>query len=141
MAPLAPPKVVNIGELENPINGALWVKSRRWPLASKFTTDFDDVVLARLMDTKATEPIQLKPDLHRTQAVLSSGNSTATALQSSSRRTGISVFLAGEGTEAAVGGSNRNTEAALVKAEKNTGQALDATGKAVGTLCEGRVAG
>jgi hypothetical protein len=123
--------VINIGELETPINGVLWVKSRRWPLASKFTTDFDDVVLARLMDTKAAGTIQLKPNLRRTQAVLSSGNSTATALQSSGRRTGVSLFLAGERTGGAIDGSKRNTEAALVTAQRNTGKALNATGKAV----------
>lgn len=141
MVSLLPLKLINIGEVDAPMNGALWVRSRKWSLPSKFVTDFDDAVLTRLMDSKTAGPVRLKPHLRRTQAVLSNSDSTANALESSGRHTGGAVFLAGDRTGRAVDTSNHSTGAALITAGKNTGQALDTSSRAVGKSLQKTVTG
>jgi hypothetical protein len=39
--------IINIGERRAPLNGAVWVHSRRWPLADKLSSDFDPSLRAR----------------------------------------------------------------------------------------------
>ncbi len=41
-------EVVNIGEPDAPVNGALWAKSQSWLLAEKMDSDFPSATLARL---------------------------------------------------------------------------------------------
>lgn len=45
---LEPPAVVNIGERDAPLNGAVWMASAEWPLYSQIRSDFSPSVLARL---------------------------------------------------------------------------------------------
>ena len=40
--------IINIGEPATPLNGALWVHSRRWSLSEKLSSDFDPSLRARL---------------------------------------------------------------------------------------------
>ena len=40
--------VINIGELERPMNGSSWVKSSAWPLSDKMDSDFSAEVISRL---------------------------------------------------------------------------------------------
>ncbi len=49
--------VVNIGEAGAPLNGALWVHSRRWPLAEKMSSDFDPSMRARLDEADHVIPL------------------------------------------------------------------------------------
>jgi hypothetical protein len=44
---LAPSVVINIGEVDAPLNGATWVHSERWPLAKKLASDFSPELRAR----------------------------------------------------------------------------------------------
>jgi hypothetical protein len=131
MAPLNSPKLVNIGELRALLNGALWARSKQWPMASKFATDFDDIVLGQLLTSTTIGPIEVKPYLHKTQAVLSAADSTSASVAASGQRTGESLVLASEHTGHAIGTSDRNTKAALTTAGKETGQALETSTRAV----------
>jgi len=45
---IVPERVVNLGEKDAPMNGALWVASPLWPLRAKMGTDFEAEQLARL---------------------------------------------------------------------------------------------
>lgn len=45
---IVPNAVINIGERGAPMNGALWIHSRRWPLVDKLSSDFDPALRARL---------------------------------------------------------------------------------------------
>ena len=54
---IVPDRIVNIGERGAPLNGALWVHSKRWPLAEKLFSDFDPALRARLDDADHVVPL------------------------------------------------------------------------------------
>jgi hypothetical protein len=41
-------RIVNIGEIDAPLNGAIWTRSQRWPMREKLQSDFDPALRARL---------------------------------------------------------------------------------------------
>jgi hypothetical protein len=44
-------RIVNIGEIGAPLNGAIWAQSARWPMREKFQPDFNPALRARLDNT------------------------------------------------------------------------------------------
>ena len=44
-------RIVNIGEIDAPLNGATWTQSSRWPMRAKLRSDFDPALRARLGTT------------------------------------------------------------------------------------------
>ena len=48
---IVPSRIVNIGEIDAPLNGATWTHSNRWPMREKFQSDFDPALRARLERT------------------------------------------------------------------------------------------
>ncbi len=74
--PAAEP-VINIGERNAPMNGALWIASRRWPLSMKMGSDFPPATLALLNAMPGDSAISLAPGRNRTaRAVILGGDST-----------------------------------------------------------------
>jgi hypothetical protein len=93
---IAPAAVINIGEHGAPLNGALWVHSRRWPLAGKLASDFDPGRRASLEGSRGDHIVSLMVHLRAPQAPLLAGDtaidglstaaaSTANALTSATR--------------------------------------------------------
>lgn len=93
---IVPATVVNIGELNAPLNGASWVHSRRWPLAGKLASDFDPARRARLEGSGGDHIVSLMMHLRAPQAPVLAGDiaidslsiaaeSTAGALASATR--------------------------------------------------------
>lgn len=90
--------VINLGERNAPMNGALWTASRQWQLSQKMTSDFPEATLAELkkaswVGTKHTDSVQ------------------AIVLGGGSAMGGLAI-----GREQTVGGVNTGT--------KHTGRAL-----------------
>jgi hypothetical protein len=52
---LFPPRIINLGEVDAPRNGAVWIRSQAWPLALKFRSDFSAELRARLEDSDAVQ--------------------------------------------------------------------------------------
>ena len=100
-----------IGEPGAPINGAVWVNSPAWPMASKMITDFDASKLAAL-NASGGELILFRPS-PPTQAV---------------------IFGAGAGpryTAGALDTAGNHTDSALDTAEQRTRKSLDASRRSV----------
>lgn len=77
-------KIVNLGEAEAPLNGALWTASPQWNLRAKLLRmDFDDSVLARLEQTGALEERGSRP----VKGVAHAGSETSDAISGASRAT------------------------------------------------------
>ena len=132
--PLRPPKIVNLGEPGAPLNGAIWVRSNRWPMLSKMGVDFTDGLIGVLGRSKLKGVATLSPQLRPTQAVLLAGDSTADALDVSGKKTGIALAQAGsrtdgalERTAEAVEEAGVATTGALAISAAKTGDALGAT--------------
>lgn len=52
-------KLVNLGEANQPLNGAVWVQSKRWRLAGKMESDFTPAVVAELSRRAGTRIVTL----------------------------------------------------------------------------------
>jgi len=155
-------QLINIGELRSPMNGAVWVNSRRWPLARKMTSDFDDARVALLESAGTSDAaVLVKQKRSAPQSIVSASNRTLDSLVESRRNTGLSLLTAAKKTDTAMGTSAagvpasvdetshavvnsmeatddaltttaRTTQAALSAASRNTGHALAASSNAVG---------
>lgn len=73
-------RIVNLGELGRPLNGAPWATSNRWQLASKMTGDFTDRRMAKPADPSWSGVKTLNVELRTAQSVILGGDSTADAL-------------------------------------------------------------
>lgn len=108
---LEPARLVNIGEPGAPMNGAVWVNSPAWPMASKMTTDFD---AARMDALKASggELVLFQPS-PPTQAVI------------------LGVGAGPRYTAGALDTAGNHTDSALDTAERHTWKSLAASRRSV----------
>lgn len=86
---IIPKRVINLGERDAPLNGALWVHSRRWPLSQKLSSDFDPELRARLDADSADHVVALMQHLRAPQAPVLAGGAALDGL-------GIAVSHAAE---------------------------------------------
>ena len=75
-----PTEVINIGERQAPLNGALWIHSRRWPLAEKLSSDFDPSMRARLDADGGDHVVPLMQHLRAPQAPVLAGGAALNGL-------------------------------------------------------------
>lgn len=75
-----PTQVINIGERQAPLNGALWIHSQRWPLAEKLSSDFDRSMRARLDADGGDRVIPLMQHLRAPQAPVLAGGAALDGL-------------------------------------------------------------
>lgn len=158
MTALAPPAVINLGELGAPMNGSSWLSSAAWPLATKLgRSDFPAARLARLDLLPATDIAWANPEKRPEQAVIAGANATygstaaGAAAGLSGAETGASAGLQGASTglngaatglSGAATGANaglsgagagvRATDTALVVTGSSLARARDRTGHALG---------
>ena len=77
-------RIVNLGEAEAPLNGAVWTGSPQWNMRAKLLrADFDDAVLARMeqagtLETRGSRPLK---------GVAKAGSETSGALSGAKRAT------------------------------------------------------
>jgi hypothetical protein len=77
---LRPAAVVNIGERDAPLNGALWVHSRRWSLAEKLSSDFDPSTRAKLDASKGRHVVPLMQQWRAPQSPVLAGDTAIDGL-------------------------------------------------------------
>jgi hypothetical protein len=77
---IIPAHVINIGERQAPLNGALWIHSRRWPLAEKLSSDFDPSLRARLDADGGDHVVPLMRHLRAPQAPVLAGGAALNGL-------------------------------------------------------------
>jgi hypothetical protein len=84
---IAPATVINIGEFDAPLNGAVWVHSRQWPLAGKLASDFDPGRRASLEGSRGDHIVSLKMHLRAPQAPVLAGDAAIDALWAAAEST------------------------------------------------------
>jgi hypothetical protein len=115
-----PSKLVNVGEPGAPLNGALWISSRRWPFALKMKSDFGESVTMRL-DSGGIVRLDSNP---RMKAVVSASGAPLDAMA-----------LSASHTTSAVGVANGHTDRAVARGLRATGRSLNTAARsAVGWL-------
>jgi hypothetical protein len=125
MDPLSLAKIVNLGEIRAPMNGALWIASSRWPLSAKMArTDFQPAVVARLERLPASDIAWVNPGRRPAQATLAAGDSTVNALAAGNKNTDTAVSNAGNATGSALGKTYRNVTRSLGASAHGVGKFL-----------------
>ncbi|MDE1175876.1 MAG: hypothetical protein PW789_04650 [Edaphobacter sp.] len=126
MKRMAVRSVINVGEPNALMNGAIWAKSSQWPLLEKMQrSDFSAARVERLEALPESDVAWAEPSKRPVQAAIRGGNA------------GVDGTLVGANSTAnALSLSDRQTNTALVLANNKTGAALDtaahSTGKALG---------
>jgi hypothetical protein len=130
MVALRTSRVVNLGEVAQPMNGSTFVASEAWPLAAKMSrSDFSSESLARL-STLPEDAIALDhPGKHPAQGVIGISYSTGEAIAGGGEDTDAALSVAHKKTGNALGKSYGKTKHALGTSARHVGRALDATGK------------
>jgi hypothetical protein len=118
-------QVVNLGEVEKPMNGASWTLSSGWPLAAKMRgSDFAAAPIARLETLPPTDIAWFNPGRHPAQGIISISDSTADAIGTSGDSTFTAISAAGDSTGNALQKSYRKTMHAIGISGRHLGNAL-----------------
>jgi hypothetical protein len=126
MTPLAPAKLVNLGEPEHPMNGSLFIASAAWPLAAKMAeTNFPSPVLARLGKLPDSQIAWFNEGRHPSQGVIAISSETESQAVAG-------VSLAAKAADSSVSVANGSTGNALQKSYRHTVHALGTSARHVG---------
>jgi hypothetical protein len=77
---IVPSRIVNIGEIDAPLNGATWMHSKRWPMSAKLRSDFDPALRARL-ETSTRHVVPLMQHRRGPQAPVLAGDTAIDGLE------------------------------------------------------------
>ena len=81
MVALAPGKLINLGEIGQPMNGSLFISSSAWPLADKMAnTNFPAGPVARLNQLPESDIAWFNAGRHPAQGVIAVSSSTEQAI-------------------------------------------------------------
>ena len=116
MQPLAVADLLNLGEPDAPMNGAVWASSPAWPLAEKLRrSDFPAPRLTRLDQLPSTDIAWANPDKRPVQAVILGGNQALGGSSTGLRATNTALDIADVHTGNALDRAASSTGHALVK--------------------------
>jgi hypothetical protein len=94
-----PTRLINIGEPNWPLNGAIWIRSHRWPLAARMKPDFTDARVDRLANPERTGVVAMNDAIPPFKAALLGGHwgakSFVLANAEAGSKTGKALLLAG----------------------------------------------
>ncbi len=116
--------IINIGERDAPMNGAVWIGSPAWPLASKMQTDFTETVLRKLNTAEGPGIIAVNEAQAPVKAVVRAGSSGAGALSTADQKTGAALSTAAGATGKSIENSNRSVGNSLKGAFRALWKAL-----------------
>lgn len=104
---LTPSAIVNIGEIDAPLNGTTWARSRRWPMRAKFGSDFSSGVRARVdaADHDSVIPLMLK--WRAPQAPVLAGDTAVDGLATATTSTRGALAIAATSTKNALTTASR----------------------------------
>ena len=114
--------LINIGEADAPMNGALWINSQVWPLPQKLQPDFDATLLTQIDAlSEHSDLIRVSSVPGSARAVIGAGNTTVngveTGIHTGNEHTGSALSTASRHTWKALGTSYRNVKKAMTPAE------------------------
>ena len=141
MVALPQGKVINLGELNHPMNGSVFVRSSAWPLAAKMdSTNFPAAPIAHLDALPEDDIAWFNPGRHPAQQIIAisggteqkiahGGEDTTSAIAGAGDSTDVAMTLANGSTQNAMAKSYRHTKHALGKSVRRVGEALHVTPK------------
>jgi hypothetical protein len=125
MRPLPRTQPVNLGEANAPMNGAVWIASKEWPLSIKLSrSDFTEERLSRLERLPVSDVAWVNPGKRPAQAAILGVNAGAGGAATGMRSTDTALVIAHDRTGAALDTSATHTGNALGKSLRSVGKAL-----------------
>jgi hypothetical protein len=125
MTPLSVTRIVNLGEIGAPMNGAFWISSHRWPLTTKMArTDFQPASVDRLESLSRFDIAWVNPAKRPAQSTIAAGDSTIDALALSNQNTDVAISTAGGATGNALNTTYGNVKHALGASVHSVGKFL-----------------
>jgi hypothetical protein len=125
MVPLRVEAIVNLGEVGHPMNGSVFVTSKRWPLKEKMeTSNFPAEALARVNGLPAVEIAWFHAGRHPAQGVIAVSSTTENALAKGGAETSDALATGDAHTEKALATAHGSTGNALEKSYRKTIHAL-----------------
>jgi hypothetical protein len=104
---ITPTVIVNIGEIDAPLNGATWVRSRRWPMRAKFGSDFSPGLRARFDADDHDSVIPLMQRWRAPQAPVLAGDTAVDGLATAATSTNGAVSTGAASTKDALATATR----------------------------------
>jgi hypothetical protein len=89
-------QVINVGEPDEPLNGAEWTGSVRWPMKEKMSGDFSPAAVARLKEWDKAKAKSLHDGVVPLQSVVMGGERTLRGLETAGSQTGGALGTARE---------------------------------------------
>lgn len=133
MVPLHRGKLINLGEPGHPMNGALFISSKLWPLSAKMeATNFPASAVARLNQMPDVDIAWFHAGRHPAQGIIAISSSTENALATSGGNTTAAISVAGDSTGDAISAGEDSTGNALEKSYRHTAHALGTSARHVG---------
>lgn len=121
-------KLINLGELNAPLNAALWMQSSQWNLAAKMQTSFTPALLNQMADSEAGTSVdpfgagvdfalarQASPSM---QGLISAGGATLDGMDTSDEKTASAVALGAKRTGHALGATDGKVRGSLSRATR-----------------------
>lgn len=116
MVPLPPGRLINLGEIDHPMNGSTFISSPSWPLAQKMgSTNFPADPLARLNQLPLTDIAWFNSGRHPVQGIIAISSSTEQSIAGAGHDTTSAISLADGSTGTAVSTATVSTGNALQK--------------------------
>lgn len=132
-------QIINLGELEVPMNGIAWLASPEWPLSDKLgRTDFPETRLARVNRHPTTDLVWANPAKRPAQAAILGANSGIGGAATGLRTTDAALDVANDNTSSALDKSANNTGNALKESSRNVWKAIKKSTTETGQFLEGQ---
>jgi hypothetical protein len=133
MAVLPSHGIINLGEVDHPMNGSVFTSSAQWPLAEKMaSSNFPPGRTARLEQLPDSDIAWFNVGKHPVQPVIAAGGATEKAIGSGGHNTTAALATAGSSTDTAVSVAGGSTGNALEKSYRGTRHALETSVRHVG---------
>lgn len=131
--PLHVAKIINLGELRMPMNGAVWVRSTQWPLAEKLSrSDFPESRMRLVEGKSAAEIVWANPQKRPFQVAILGGNSALLGTFTGASSTNTALAAASDNTDSALNGASQRTGNSLARSFRGFAKAIEMSAEKTG---------
>lgn len=139
MKPLKIRQIINLGEIDAPMNGATWLSSREWPLSDKLgRSDFPVERVARVERLPETDIVWANPAKRPAQATILGANAGIGGAATGIRATDTALDVAGSSTSSALDTTADKTGKALKSSSSNVWKAVKKSVRKTGEVLHGK---
>jgi len=139
MKTLKTKQIINLGEADAPMNGAVWLSSMEWPLSEKLRrSDFPEARVARIERLPDTDIVWANPAKRPVQATILGANAGIGGAVTGARATDTALSIADSNTSSALDTATDKTGKALKSSSRNVWKALKKSVQKTGEVLNGK---